>query len=148
MLTRIILSVIFLFTLSYACTEESKPAEQAEETTPLAEAAKVKAATPTANALGKRLFILCAACHNLKEGEDHKVGPNLSGIFGSKAANKEGFQYSDALKSSDITWDEANMRAWIENPAEFVEGTNMAFIGVKDKDQQTALIAYLKEQTQ
>lgn len=154
MLTRIIISTVLLFFLS-SCGEVNKSTEMAEKSSPSEEPAKsievkeekVEEITET-NLLGKRMFILCSACHNLKMGEEHKVGPNLHGIFGSKAAAKEGFAYSDALKASGITWDETNMRAWIENPAEFVEGTNMAFIGLKDKDQQTALIDYLKEQTQ
>ncbi len=99
------------------------------------------------NKLGRRVFLLCAACHNVVKGEAHKVGPNLNGFFGKKAGTKKGFVYSDALKDKGITWSEETLRAWLENPASYVPGTKMAFVGVKKKEQQDALIAYLKEVT-
>ncbi len=98
--------------------------------------------------LGKRLFLLCTACHNLKKGEPHKVGPNLNGIFGAKAGLREGFIYSEALKKSEIVWNEEEMKKWITDPTDFVPGTNMAFIGIEKQKQQDALIAYLKVATQ
>lgn len=147
---RIILYSVFISFLAFACAEKKNEPTITEKPAPQAELIKVQdpESESESNLLGKRMFILCAACHNLKSGEEHKVGPNLQGIFGSKAASKAGFAYSESLKASGITWDENTMRSWIENPAEFVEGTNMAFIGLTDEDQQTALIAYLKEQTQ
>ncbi len=99
------------------------------------------------NSLGKRLFILCASCHNVKKGEPHKVGPNLYGIFGQKAGVKEGFVFSEELIDKDIIWNEETIRKWIENPADYVPGTKMAFVGVKKTAQQDALITYLKEVT-
>ncbi|WP_298503779.1 c-type cytochrome [uncultured Maribacter sp.] len=99
------------------------------------------------NSLGKRMFIACAACHNLKKGEAHKVGPNLYGIFGKKSATTEGFEYSEALKTSEITWSEETIRKWMQDPAGYVPQTKMAFVGIKKEEQQTALIEYLKEET-
>ncbi len=106
-----------------------------------------QATTAATNSLGKRLFILCASCHNVKQGEPHKVGPNLYGIFGKKAGLTEGFAFSEELTNKDIVWNEETIRLWIENPAEYVPGTKMAFVGVKKKAQQDALIAYLKDVT-
>ncbi len=96
---------------------------------------------------GEKLFILCSACHSLKKDDAHKTGPNLHGFFGSKAGVKEGFKFSEGLVSSGITWDDASLRKWIENPAEYVPGTSMAFIGIKDKKRQDILIEYLLEET-
>lgn len=48
----------------------------------------------------------CAQCHNLKEGEGNKTGPNLHGLFGRKTGQVEGFSYTDANKNKAITWDE------------------------------------------
>lgn len=94
-----------------------------------------------------KAFIQCAACHNLKKEDGHKVGPNLHGIFGRKAASLQDFTYSEALKNSDIVWDEEKIRNWLEKPSDYVPGTTMAFIGIKNKEQQDALITYLKEET-
>lgn len=99
------------------------------------------------NKLGRRVFLLCAACHNVVKGEAHKVGPNLNGFFGKKAGMKADFIYSEELKNKGIVWSEETIREWLENPASYVPGTKMAFVGVKKKEQQDALIAYLKEVT-
>lgn len=48
----------------------------------------------------------CAQCHNLKESEGNKIGPNLHGLFGRKTGQVEGFSYTDANKSKAVTWKE------------------------------------------
>ncbi len=99
------------------------------------------------NKLGRRVFLLCAACHNVVKGEPHKVGPNLNGFLGKKAGINDDFEYSEALLNKGIVWSEETIREWLENPASYVPGTKMAFVGVQKKEQQDALIDYLKEVT-
>ncbi len=100
-------------------------------------------------ALGKRQIIPCLACHTLDEGGVHKIGPNLHGIFGRMAGTIEGFKrYTDVLKSSDIVWDEEAIDAYIEQPAKFLPGNGMKFVGVKDAERRANIIAYMKEATQ
>ena len=96
---------------------------------------------------GQKLFILCAACHNLKKDEPHKVGPSLYGIFGKKAGTREGFKYTEELINSNIVWDKETLRSWLENPSSFIPGTSMAFVGVKDKERQDVLLDYLMTET-
>jgi len=93
--------------------------------------------------LGKRLFIMCEACHNVNKGEPHKVGPNLHGVFGRKAGSLADFKYSEAVINSDITWSDITIREWLINPNDYIKGTNMVFIGLPKKQQQDALLAYL-----
>ncbi|QLG45006.1 c-type cytochrome [Costertonia aggregata] len=137
--------------VSSSCGEKPKKEENTfeiknEVKKPVAEA--TAATIPQSeNKLGRRVFLLCAACHNVVKGEPHKVGPNLNGFFGKRAGMKEGFVYSEALKNKGIVWSEKTIREWLENPASYVPGTKMAFVGVKKKEQQDALIAYLKEVT-
>src|SRR6266700_7865637 len=51
---------------------------------------------------GALLFQTCSACHSvLGDG----IGPDINGIYGRKAATREGFNYSEAMKSSGIVWD-------------------------------------------
>lgn len=56
---------------------------------------------------GANLFkTRCQQCHNLKEGEGNKIGPNLHGLFGRHTGSVEGFSYTDANKQKDIVWKE------------------------------------------
>ena len=51
-------------------------------------------------------------------GAKNNVGPNLGGFVGRKAGTEEGFSYSDAMKNSGITWDEATFEEWHHGPQE------------------------------
>jgi cytochrome c len=97
---------------------------------------------------GKLLFIQCRACHELKEGEPNKVGPNLHGLIGRKAASLSDFSYSAALKGLDLTWTPATLDKWIERPSAVAPGTAMAFAGIASPTDRAALIAYLVAETQ
>ncbi|APH57732.1 Cytochrome c [Granulibacter bethesdensis] len=92
---------------------------------------------------GKTLFKKCGFCHSTEAGKN-KVGPSLAAIVGRKAGVEPGFNYSDALKSSGLTWDEATLNKWVENPKALVSGTKMIFPGIKDEKDRQNLIAYLK----
>ncbi|MDA5192830.1 c-type cytochrome [Govanella unica] len=96
---------------------------------------------------GQILYVQCKACHTLKAGEPNRVGPNLHGMFGSKAAYVEGFKYSEALKNADLVWTVETMDKWLEKPSNLVPGTKMAYMGMKKKDDREKLIAYLKQET-
>lgn len=98
-------------------------------------------------ALGKRLFLQCRACHELKAGDPHKVGPNLHGMFGTRAATAPDFQFSEALKKSGITWNEQTLDAWLARPTDLVPGTIMAYAGLQNAADRRALIAYLAAET-
>ncbi|KAH0365374.1 hypothetical protein KCU65_g6154, partial [Aureobasidium melanogenum] len=97
---------------------------------------------------GANLFkTRCAQCHNLKEGEGNKIGPNLHGLFGRKTGEVEGFAYSDANKQKGITWDNDTLFEYLENPKKYIPGTKMAFGGLKKAKDRNDLITYLSEET-
>lgn len=96
---------------------------------------------------GRLLYIQCRACHELRAGQPHKVGPNLAGIFGRKVAGAEGFTYSAALKGANFTWDRATLDRWIEKPSAVVPANAMAFAGIANAADRAALIAYLESET-
>ena len=130
------------------CAQDSQPQASVGATEGAAEgsANTVSAAAPIVGdaAAGERIYIFCQSCHSLNEGGANKVGPNLYGIFGRQAAQAEGFIYSAALNSADITWTAEKLDQWITRPAALVPGTTMVFAGVNDPQQRANLIAYLE----
>jgi len=96
---------------------------------------------------GQTLFLQCRACHSLGEGEAHKVGPNLYGMFGRKAGLAPGFAYSEAVSGADLEWSAATLDQWLARPSDFLPGNRMVFIGVKEPQDRANLIAYLQQET-
>src|ERR1700730_3913535 len=96
-------------------------------------------------AAGKTSFNKCMACHAVGEGAKNKVGPELNGIDGRKAGTAEGYSYTDANKTSGITWDEATFKEYIKDPRAKIPGTKMVFAGIKNEKEAGDLWAYLKQ---
>lgn len=92
---------------------------------------------------GKSVFGKCRACHQVGEGAKNAVGPNLTGVIGRKAGTVEGFNYSEAMKASGLTWDEATFKDYIADPKKKVPGNKMVFAGVADETDRDNLFAYL-----
>ena len=60
-------------------------------------------------ALGARAFRACAACHSV-EANRNMTGPSLADIWNRKAGSVSSFpRYSEAMKSSDVIWDEKTL---------------------------------------
>ena len=92
---------------------------------------------------GKTAFKKCALCHTI-EADKNKIGPSLFGIVGRKSATLENFNYSEAMKKFEHTWDEATLDEYITDPRATVPGTKMIFPGIKDKTERDDVIAYLE----
>jgi cytochrome c len=107
--------------------------------TPSAKTTVAAAAPKTAPAA----FNQCKACHAVERGK-HGIGPSLAGIYGTKAAAIPGFEFSDAMKSSGLTWNAANLDRYLENPQKVVPGTMMSFAGLKDAAKRKEVVDYIK----
>ena len=83
----------------------------------------------------------CAVCHSM---DFNGVGPAHRGVFGRQAAQTPGFAYSDALKASHLTWDEASLGRWLADPEKLVPGQRMG-VNVPEAAARRDLIAYLKQ---
>ncbi|MBY2926107.1 c-type cytochrome [Rhizobium leguminosarum] len=99
---------------------------------------------------GATVFKKCATCH-VVDSDTNKVGPSLNKLFGRKAGTHPDFAYSAGMKAAGeggLVWDETVLRDYLHNPKAKVKGTKMAFVGVKNDQEITDLIAYLKQYSQ
>jgi cytochrome c len=83
------------------------------------------------------------------QGGPNRVGPNLHGVVGRKAASVKGFRYSGPMRQKGeegLVWAEENLRPYLHNPREVVPGTSMAYPGLRNEQQLDNLVAYLKQQ--
>ena len=107
------------------------------------------AAQSSPNDVGRRVFSgTCAVCHSVKDptapGYTQLVGPSLFGVVGAKAGHVADFDYSKAMRESGLTWDDATLNTFLENPQRTVPRTRMAFAGEPDPARREAIISYLK----
>ena len=96
-------------------------------------------------AAGEAAFAVCSACHAVEKGAPAGPGPNLHGVVGRAAGAADGFAYSEALKTSGISWTDAELDAYLANPVAKVPGTTMVAGALEDAEQRKAVIAYLKD---
>ncbi|MBR0869666.1 c-type cytochrome [Bradyrhizobium tropiciagri] len=86
----------------------------------------------------------CRTCHTVKDG-DNRAGPNLHNIVGRKAGSAPNYRYSEAMKSSDIVWDEGKLLRFIEDPDALVSGNGMKpYTGVRSEEERKRIVAFLK----
>ena len=109
-------------------------------------------------AAGAKVFKKCKACHVLKEGGKHRLGPNLWGLMGRQAGTAEGYRkYSKDMKAAGaagLVWSEETFTSYIKKGGTKVfigsfigkakAKTKMAFRGLKKDADVANLAAYLK----
>ena len=142
--------ILSVFILS-ACGEKSDVPAKPQETMPMQpQAAAQQQANGKSSPVqlsGADLFtVACQACHSLAPDAPNRLGPNLYGVVGRAAASHEGFTYSEALQQSGITWDKANLMAWVVAPESLVPGTWMLYHSVLAGDELPRLIEYIEQE--
>lgn len=96
---------------------------------------------------GRRLYIQCRACHTLVAEGNQLLGPNLLGFLNRPAGTQPGYDYSEALLASDITWTPETLDHWMRSPSEVIPGNKMIFAGIRRARDRADLIAYLQQAT-
>jgi cytochrome c len=82
----------------------------------------------------------CTGCHSM---EINGEGPRLSGVYGRKAGSVPGFDYSQGLKNSGLTWNDATLEKWLSGPDSVIPDAKMDFY-VPKAGERRDLIAYFK----
>ena len=94
---------------------------------------------------GAKLFAKCSVCHAMSANGGKRAGPSLIGIFGRRAGSLEGYNYSPALRSSDLVWNEETIDLlFAEGPHVYTPGSKMPLQRMPDPKDRLDLIAYLK----
>jgi cytochrome c len=88
-------------------------------------------------------YAQCVACHSVEPGK-HGIGPSLHAVYGTKAGDIPGYAFSEKLKASGLTWDDATLDKWLAGPMKMVPGTKMAYAGMSDPAKRVEIIAYMK----
>jgi cytochrome c len=83
----------------------------------------------------------CTGCHSV---DQNRIGPAHQGVFGRRAGQVAGYDYSGALKASKVVWSEKTLDAWLRNPERTIPGQKMGF-QVTDAKDRADLIAYLSK---
>ena len=127
-----------------AATPTAAATTAAATPTPTATPTKAATAAPTTAAVAQPpAFAVCKACHSVEPGKNG-IGPSLAGIWGEKAGAVPGFDFSDAMTASNLTWNQASLDKYLADPKGVVPGTKMSFAGVKDAAKRQAIIDYIK----
>ena len=92
-------------------------------------------------ARGETVYEACQDCHSLDKND---VGPRHRGVYGRKAGSLPDYDYSDALKSANIVWDEETLDKWLTDPQSVAPGAKMVF-HLESAQDRADVIAYLRE---
>ena len=98
----------------------------------------------TLAARGAVLFSACQQCHQVGDGTQHSVGPDLHGIAGRPVARAAGFAYSAALTAVGGDWSDERLDAFLQDPQQFAPGTAMQIRGLTEPVDRAALLMHLK----
>lgn len=81
----------------------------------------------------------CGGCHSVAAD---RVGPRHAGVFGRRAGSVAGFDYSDALRRSGLTWNAESLERWLADPEALVPGQRMGY-RLGDAQARADIVAYL-----
>lgn len=87
----------------------------------------------------------CRECHSFIK-DDNRLGPSLYGVVGRKAGIEPGYAFTQSLKDSGVTWNEATLDKWIADPGAVIPGNGMSppYSGIEDPAIRRRIIAFLK----
>ena len=96
---------------------------------------------------GKKVFLKCAACHSITKGGGNKIGPALWGVLGRTTGSISDYKYSKAMSAYGKAWSFEEMNGFLTKPKDWVKGTKMSFMGLKNAKERAAVILYMNENT-
>lgn len=95
---------------------------------------------------GAKVFRKCKACHMVGADAKNRVGPVLNGVVGRMMGSAPDFAYSDAmmaLNAEEKIWTPEELMAFLTKPKDYLDGTKMAFAGLRKEADRENIVAYL-----
>jgi len=89
---------------------------------------------------------VCKSCHAFDASGANNIGPGLYGVVGRAPGSHAGFAYSDGMKgfgAKQPVWDYQHLYEFIKGPQNYISGTKMTYLGMKDPQDRINVIAYL-----
>ena len=96
---------------------------------------------------GSAQFKKCLSCHSIAKNGKNKIGPKLFGVLGRKAGSVSGYKYSKAMLAYGKVWSFEEMDGFLTKPKDWIKGTKMSFIGLKNAKDRAAVILLMNENT-
>ena len=96
---------------------------------------------------GAKVFNKCLTCHNIGKGDPNKIGPNIFGVLNRRAGSVSGYKYSKAMVAYEKVWSFEEMNGFLTKPKDWIKGTKMSFVGLKNAKDRAAVILYMNENT-
>ena len=94
---------------------------------------------------GEKIFNKCGTCHSISKGGGNKIGPALWGVLGRKAGSVSDYKYSKAMAAHEKPWSFEEMNGFLTKPKDWIKGTKMSFVGLKNAKDRAAVILYMNE---
>ena len=94
---------------------------------------------------GEKVFKKCAACHSIVKGGKNAIGPALYNVVGRKIGAIEDYKYSKALAAYGKEWSFEELNGFLIKPAKWINGTKMAYAGLRKEKDRASVIKYLNE---
>ncbi len=97
----------------------------------------------TSAAEGARVFKKCSSCHSIAKEGKNKIGPKLFGVLGRRAGSISDYKYSKAMAAHGKVWSFEEMNSFLIKPKDWISGTKMQFLGLKNAKDRAAVILYM-----
>ena len=94
---------------------------------------------------GEKVFKKCAACHSIVKGGKNNIGPALYNVVNRQAGLVENYKYSKALAAYGKNWTFEELNGYLIKPAKWINGTKMAFAGLRKEKDRASVILYLNK---
>jgi cytochrome c len=96
-----------------------------------------------AAARGRIAAETCLTCHSFDS--QHKIGPHLRKVMGRTAGSVPGYEFSEAMRNSNIVWTDKTLQQYLTAPLQMVPGTKMAMAPLTQQ-QVTDVVEFIKSQ--